>query len=176
VWSDPNSNDTAGFSYAFNVCQDVNPNTLPSFCNTTLPSPAWQFDQAANICYPLGSSVNTQLKKNVAAAVHDMDYPAAGFELSYLFGSGQFCPQNVLRSLTLVFLCADRPFPGPGGPTSTNTTFIEETNSCNYYAWSFSNLGCPTRKCRSGRVGVAITGAYWAGGKPRRRARRLRNR
>lgn len=61
-----------------------------------------------------------------------------GGDTSNCFVNGQ----PVSRTFTLSFYC-DRAMTFPAPNASTNTGFIDETNSCNYQAFTWSQAGCP---------------------------------
>lgn len=116
------------------------------------PAPAYQLLNTGNgnqACYALGADFTKSNPKPVAKQLHDPRFNvAAGWELAYIGGeSTDNCPQP--RQFTLVFMCADFPFDAPS--TQPNYTWVEEVNTCDYEAYSWSRIGCPTGQCRTSR-------------------------
>ena len=78
----------------------------------------------------------------IAAQFFDQKNPARGWQITYPIGPGTLTCKTG-RSFTYVFMC-DRTTPAPP-TTSGNYTFIDEISSCNYAAFMYSQVGCPTR-------------------------------
>lgn len=114
---------------------------VPSGCQASSPAPAYQVTNngGSPVCYNLGSSYAPQTTQ---ASLYDSTDPGKGWQLTYTGGSSSFCPSGVSRSFSIVFRCADAPFPSAQGSSLWDAS-IDEVNTCGYTALSYSTAGCP---------------------------------
>jgi len=146
TWADPSDFETTNSTYTFNLGYNVAPANMPPACSG-LTAPAFQVTTIGGVqtCYTLGLNLNDPSLQQPQFALYDTYNPGRGFQLTYEPDPNQApCANGVQRSLTLVFLCdLEAPFP-PVGPTPAGgRNFIDETNVCNYMAFSRSQAACP---------------------------------
>lgn len=149
VWQDSVNNQTATYTYTFNVCGNVNPSNAPAGCVSlagTTPAPAYQSGPSYP-CTPLAQS----FPATSGLLTHWMDLidpnePAGGVKLVYnpptTIPAGQCAP-----SFTLNFRCGYEPFPSAnsvaGAITPVTDATVLEVNTCAYETFTWSLAGCP---------------------------------
>jgi hypothetical protein len=77
--------------------------------------------------------------------LYDPNDASAGMLLTY-YGGDTVAPTGCRTTFSIVFQCGDFPFPSPVGPYQRNMHFVEQTNVCQYTAYSMSQAGCPLRE------------------------------
>lgn len=151
VWQDKADYLTANSSYTFSVCTDVPSQFKPLQCTNGGSAPAYQVDSYGS-CYKLGASFNHVGAPDVVGALARSWAPAAGVSFTY-FGGDQDpnCPSGPYgqtRSFTLEVICSAHSdhveFPPATAPNvDTTAARIEEVDTCEYIAKTYSVHGCP---------------------------------